>query len=391
MSRIFKGSLAGILLVTLAITFLASPVLALPPDPDNAALLYYQGFLTLAQLEEMEWDHISNVARGKAEPDDKTREYISKCAGAIQLAEAAAKIPTCHWGIQYSKGLDALMPQMPQTRRLTFVLLCDARISAADGDYKAVLERCLLLKTLARHVGDDTVISYLVSIAVSQATNKRMREIIGRIAGDAELLKWLKNELLTSQDKDLSLVRPLKIEMEIVTDLMRIENVEQMAGVMMGELYREKANKIIKTTNAEILEQAKRIYTERMNSALTVLSTSRPYEQAYTELNQLADDFDKDDPASRTAGAFIPALGRILTLKTRTETHANAVMAGIEILLDRARTGKLPDALPTGLPKDTFSGKDFKYEKTKEGFILHCSDKELGKEEFHQFEFKLSK
>jgi hypothetical protein len=391
MSRIFKSPLAGILLVTLAVTFLASPVLALPPDPDNAALLYYQGFLTLAQLEEMAWDHISNVARGKAEPDDKTRGYISKCAGAIQLTESAAKMPTCHWGVQYSKGLDALMPQMSQTRRLTFVLLCDARISAADGDYKAALERCLLTKTLARHVGDDTVISYLVSIAVSEITNKRMNEIIGRIAGEAELLKWLKNELLTSPDKDLSLIRPLKIEMEIMTNLMRIENVEQMARAMMDEFDREKVNEIIKTTNAEILEQARRIYTERMDSALTVLSTSKPYEQAYTELNELADDFDKDDPASITAGAFIPALGRILTLKTRTETHANAVMAGIEILLDRAKAGKLPDNLPVGLPKDAFSGKDFEYEKTKDGFILRCRDRGFDKDEINQYEFKLSK
>ncbi|MHC4439508.1 MAG: hypothetical protein ACYS3S_19295 [Planctomycetota bacterium] len=391
MNRIFKGSLAGILLVTSAVIFFASPVLALPPDPDNAALLYYQGFLTLAQLEEKAWDHISNVARGKAEPDDKTREYINKCVGAIQLTEAAAKIPTCHWGIQYSKGLDALMPQMSQTRRLTFVLLCDARISAADGNYKAALERCLLTKTLARHVGDDTVISYLVSIAVSEAANKRMNEIIGRVAGDAELLKWLKNELLTSPEKDLSLVRPLKYEIEIFTDLMRIENVEQMARAMMNEFDREKANEIIKTTSAEILEQAKQIYTERMNSALTVLSTSKSYEQAYMQLNELTDGFDEDDPASRTAGAFMPALGRILTLKTRAETHTNAIMAGIEILLVRSRTGKLPDALSVELPKDAFSGKDFEYEKTKDGFILRCRDSGIDKDEINQYEFKLSK
>ena len=172
---------------------------------------------------------------------------------------------------------------------------------------------------------------------------------------------------------------------------MRIENVEQMARVMMGEFDREKANKIIKENNAEILEQAKRIYSERMNSALAVLSTPMPYEQAYTQLNQLADGFDKDDPASRTAGAFMPALGKILLLKMRAETQSNAVMAGIEILLDRARTGQLPDALPSGLPKNPFSGGDFGYEKTKEGFILHCHGKDLDKDEINQYEFKLSK
>ena len=35
--------------------------------------------------------------------------------------------------------------------------------------------------------------------------------------------------------------------------------------------------------------------------------------------------------------------------------------------------------------------KDFKYEKTKAGFILHCPDKDLNKDEINQYEFKLSK
>ena len=97
------------------------------------------------------------------------------------------------------------------------------------------------------------------------------------------------------------------------------------------------------------------------------------------------------NPASRTAGAFMPALTKILALKTRAEAHANAIKAGIEVLLDRARTGQLADTLPAGLPKDSFSGENFKYEKTKEGFILHCRDKELDKDKQNQYEFKLSK
>lgn len=391
MNRIYKGLFAGILLVTLTATFLASPVLAIPPDPDNAALLYYQGFLTLAQLEEVAWDHISNVARGKTEPDDKAREYISKCVGAIQFAEAATKVPTCHWGIRYSQGLDALMPQLSQARRLTFVLITDARIRAADGDYKGALERCLLTKTFALHIGDDTTVSYLVSLAVRGQVYLCMRDVIGRAAGDADLLKWLKNELLTSPGNGLSLVRPLKIEIEIMTDLMRVENVEKMARAMMNDYDKKKADEIVKTATARTLEQAKRLYSERMNSALTVLSTPMPYEQAHSRLNQLADGFDEDDPASRTAGAFMPALGKILLQKTLVDTQANAIKAAIEILLDRAKAGRLADELPAGLPKDAFSGKDFEYEKTKEGFVLRCRDKDLGKNEHYQYEFKLSK
>ena len=109
------------------------------------------------------------------------------------------------------------------------------------------------------------------------------------------------------------------------------------------------------------------------------------------EIKKSENDFDPNDPASEVASAFMPTITRILTLKTRIETHANAIKAGIEILLDRARTGRLADTLPAGLPKDTFSGKDFEYEKTKDGFILRCPGKDLGKNELYQYKFKLSK
>jgi len=44
---------------------------------------------------------------------------------------------------------------------------------------------------------------------------------------------------------------------------------------------------------------------------------------------------------------------------------------------------------PEGLPKDLFSGKDFRYEKTADGFTLRCRGKDLDKNETYQYEFKV--
>jgi hypothetical protein len=353
-------------------------------------LLYYQGFLTLAQLSDEARDHIGDVAQGNVEPDDKVREDVSKCAGAIAFAEAAAKVPACDWGLRYSQGFDALMPQMAQMRFLTFVLIADARIRAADGQYKAALERCLMTGTFARHIGDDTLISYLVSLSVRGREYQCMQDIVGRAAGEAKLLQWLKAELATSDTMTGSPVRPLKIEIETVNNLMRMGNVEKLARAMAGS-DEKKAAQIVRAANEKTLEQARRIYTERMNSALTVLGTSMPYEQAHSRLKQVAGDLDPNDPSAAAVRAFMPSLAAVLTVKTRAETHANAVKAAIEVLLGRAGTGQLPDALPSGLPKDTFSGQDFEYEKTKDGFVLRCRAKDLTKGEIHQYEFKIPK
>ena len=297
MNKICKNSFAGTLFITLAAVIVASPALAIPPDPDNAALLYYQAFLSLAQLSDEARGHIGDVARGETPPDKQVRQDIAKCAGATESAEAAAKVPACNWGVRYSQGFSVLMPQMAQMRHLTFVLIADARIRAADGNYKSAFERCLMTVTFARHIGDDTLISYLVSRSVRGRAYKCMQDVMGRAAGDAKLLQWLKDELAKSGTETLSPVRPLEIERDIASDLMRIENVEKLAQVLAGFGGKISATEIAKKADEKTIEQARRICTERINSAMTIMSTSMPYEQAETQLKQLSGNLDPNDPS----------------------------------------------------------------------------------------------
>jgi hypothetical protein len=396
MQKILNNTFVWTMFICIALT--AVPSHALPPDPDNAALLYYQGFLSLPQLSQEEREHLSAVARGKVTPDDKVREDIFKSGGAIHFAEAAVKVPDCQWGIQFSEGFDALMPQLAQIRFMTFVLVADARVRAADGDYQGALERCLMTETFAYHIGNDTFISYLMTISVRGMAYKCMQDVIGQAAGDAELLQWLQKELATSPISTfspvplriISPVQPLLFERETVTDLMRMENVEKLSRIM-SESKKDKAAEIVRQVNAEILKKSRQIYTERMNSVISIWNSPMPYEQAYSRLEELSNKFDSNDPAAEVAQAFMPAINKIFLQKTWIDTQYNAIKAGIEILLDRAKEGKLPDALPPDLPKDAFSGEDFEYKKTKEGFILHCRDKDLSKNELYQYEFKLSK
>jgi len=393
MKQKYNGLFTQTVFVCMVIALAASPVPAIPNDPDNAALLYYQGFLSLAELDEDARDHIAEVARGEVAPDDKVRQDIHKCKGAIEFAEAADRALFCNWGVRYSQGFECLLPQMAQARYLTFVLAADARLRASDGNYKGALERCLMMGNFARHVGDDTIISYLVSLSVRTLGYKCMREVIGQAADDEELLKWFRNELVTSSGDSLSVVRPLKIEIEIVTDLMRMENVEKLARVLadssLGALAgsnEKKIAEIVKAVDEKILEQARQIYSERMNSALVVLSTPMPYELADAQLKLSSDNFDPNNPAEALAGAFVPAFSRIYSQETMRRTSFNAVIAAIEIYLHRIKTGKLPNELPKDMPKDSFSGKDFDYEKNDDSFVLSCQDKDS---DVYKFKFKI--
>ncbi len=137
---------------------------ALPADPNNAALLYYQGFLILADLDKDAKELIAKVARGDAPPDDKVREHIAKCHEAIEFAEAAIDLPTCDWGLRFSEGYEASIIHLTSARSLIMILVADARVRASDGDHRGAFERCLMTIRFARHIGDDTVISFLVSL-----------------------------------------------------------------------------------------------------------------------------------------------------------------------------------------------------------------------------------
>lgn len=389
MSRVYKSAFTAIVLAGFICTMAASPARAYPPDPDNAALLYYQGFLSMPQLSKEAREHLSNVARGKVAPDDKVRQTIDESSGGIHFVEAGVKVPVCQWGIQFSEGFDALMPQFAQIRLLAFALTADARVRAVDGDYKGALERCLMTERFALHVGDDTLISYLVSTSLRNLAYTCMQDVIGQAAGDVELLQWLKEELAQSEVNALSLIRPMKFEIESVTELMQMKNIKELAR-MLANSDEKKMAEIISKTDSKLLQNARQVYSERMNSMMEVLETPMPYKQAYSQLTNLAGDLDPSDQTATAARYFIPAINKVFSQKTWIETQDNAIKAAIEILLDRARTRKLANELPAGLPKDAFSNEDFKYERTKEGFILHCSGKDLGKNKLYQYEFKLS-
>ena len=131
-----RSNIERSVLVVIGLVWVALPAVpaagAIPPDPDNAALLYYQALLTMPNPDSQTEELLRDVARGDVLPD-QVRTYLEKCHNTIEFVEAAADVPTCHWGFRFSQGLDLQMPQLSQIRRLAFVLVADARLHAFDG------------------------------------------------------------------------------------------------------------------------------------------------------------------------------------------------------------------------------------------------------------------
>ena len=369
-----------------------SPAVAYPPD--NAAVLYYKAFLILEEPSEDVEKMITDLRDGKIKPNDEIRQYLQDNRHAIEFVETAAEVQNCDWGYDISKGFEVLLPELSKIRRMAFLLTDNAQVLAEQGDYKAALGKCLTINKMSRHVGDRMLISYLVGNALNSLANKHIGKILSQMPDDVETLTWLKNQLYDITSRANTLKRALSSEREIALQQIRkdkIGNILDELGDVPDGMSKEVIEKV-RNGDEEFFAASREYYSNFISSMQVALVL--PYAQSLKQLEQLRDKAEKqaaDNPATILSAALWPAVTKICTLEVRARTNVNALKAAIDIYIVKAKTGRLPDTLPAGLPRDLYSGKDFKYEKTKEGFILHCQGKDLDKDEFFKFEFKIPK
>jgi len=171
-------------------------------------------------------------------------------------------------------------------------------------------------------------------------------------------------------------------------DLMRMDHVETFADLMCDGDESMRSLILSKATE-EGLSRMRRSCSEGNTAAIRVLEASLPYEEAVAQLDRLCSNSEGDELAGLVSCRLLGRIARIYNLQTRGQAQSNATKAGVEICLRRLETGTLPDNLPEGLPKDPFSGEDFEYERTAEGFTLRCRVREFKTERLHEYAFNL--
>jgi hypothetical protein len=244
---------------------------------------------------------------------------------------------------------------------------------------------------MGKHAGDDTLIHRIIGIAMGFLASNCISDILPQVSNNLELLQWLREQLVDVSSRGLEMKTAIANEIDIFGE--HINREEILAAIAEGEIInRAKVPKEILEGDEEFFAKAREYWYIVMTR--TQRAYDLPYSQAYQEFENLSSEVKKaasEKPEAKITMFFFPATSEACSELTRRRTQFNAVLAGIEIYIIRAKTGKLPDELPAGLPKDMFSGKDFLYEKTDAGFILKCQGKNLTRNIVHQFEFKVGK
>ncbi|UCG46347.1 MAG: hypothetical protein JSU94_12660 [Phycisphaerales bacterium] len=378
----------GILLIAAAF---AAGLSVSPSPPDNAAVLYYQAGSLYNGDSKIERT-VADFAEGKTKSSKTIEDALEKNRRAIWLVLDASEVENCDWGLDYSQGSEMRAPSYHPLRQLAILIVADARILAQKGDYRTALTRCISLYRTARHVNDRILISHLVAVALEALANDCVIGIVSEMPEDEELLRWLKAELAKIDAVPLSLGQVLRGERQANLISMSPERLTKALDTSTDKRFKDVIAKSIRDKNEEFFRKNRQYwknYIGRVTDAFDL-----PYAKAHSQLNRLAEELPKDPEenpdAVLTALLFGPPMKRICTLSVRSKTHYNAVKAGVEVYIVRARTGRLPDALPSGLPGDLFSGKAFKYEKAGKGFILHCQGKDLDNDTTYSYGFGTS-
>jgi hypothetical protein len=402
-----RTTLKGVLI---GIVFLAAAGQAFAYPPDNAAVLYYKACMIMEEPN----DAVEKMLRQLSKDDSRVNEQVRLCLESnrevIREIVTAAQIKNCDWGYDFSQGAFMLLPHLKKFRDAACLLAADAKILAEKGNYKTAIERCITIHKMGIHLGDDFLISRLVGNAIGTLANKCIVEILPQVSNDTETLQWLRTQLADVSSRYPSIGATVRKDAGIWSNSINREGILEVvrnSGLSKNDL--DKAEQVIRQNDnnefyVRIIEYYKHI-TSRIQIAYDL-----PYPQAKQVLGDLykeVKDTAKEKPEAAITEVLLPVINRALTVDTRERTRLNAVRAGIEIYIIRAKTGKLPDELPAGLPKDMFSGKDFLYEKTDAGFILtgqgkdldddiigfvlNSQGKDLDKDIVQKYEFKVAK
>ncbi|MEN6384068.1 MAG: hypothetical protein ABFD79_02610 [Phycisphaerales bacterium] len=375
--------------ITTIIILLNSIVIAYPSDPDNAALLYYQAFLLCGQPDTATETILRDVLDGSVEPNDKVIECVDKNKQTIRLAIEASKISYCDWGLKYSDGLSMEMPYLGHTRLLTYLMICEARILARNGDFRTALDLCLAVQRMARQHGESTDVGYLMGNSISKRSSACIQDILSKMPANFEIIDWLEKELCYIDAMPFSLPKILEDSSAIFRTYINKKKANELFSTELPDkTFQSLARARISNGNDEFFKQNAAYWDSYVGNVRSAMALA--YMQAYPKLQGLVkDNSETDKPQATFARLLMPGYDKIYDIGVASQTQFNAVRAAIEIYKIQNIRCKLPDELPADLPKDLFSDKPFVYEKTSDGFVLRCQGKDLSKDETYEYKFKV--
>ncbi len=347
---------------------------------DNAALLYYQALSECPNSAPFSPAERDAIRSGNGS-SDILRRVADEHRTVIRLVETGSLISHSDWNVPSYGRIEYGSIWELRLRKLAEIVDADARLLAATGDEKGAFKRCLTLRQMALHMGDDPDLGFYAMVYYRYAL-KSVKRILGQVPVDVQLLAWL-NDRLAIRPRTVNwmmsyMEMTFKFEFDQLPQFMGtvggLRNIRTVRPNDGSAAYKTKKKAWDDLDDGELIRLVKERYIPFQKEVRNILAGFEPpYEQADMRLHKLIDamhEESKDDPLLVTWLLEPRALCRARDLFIEIQTEINALNTALEVYLIQAQTGRLPKALPLDSPINPYNNEDFRYKLTDDGFAL---------------------
>jgi hypothetical protein len=346
-------------------------------------------------------------------PLGEARKFLQKHRYLLRQLEVGARRRTVEWDytLEEPDPISLLLPDVQWMRNYPPIIILQARLALAEGNFTAAAHHLETGFAFARHVGEGpTLINKLVGFTIAMGFASAVADFVER--ADAPNLYWALTALprpLIDQRRSLEWeYRVVELQIPELDDLDRERSAEQwddalrrvrthLRGLSKGEKFFPKdcapgdpatkspdlpvARKLVARTRGLKAEQIEAMPASQV-LLLYIMATYReerddwyrasylPYPQG-RPLFEAAEKRLRDGPAAEgrvPARLFLPALNKVMSAQARVERNLAALRI-VEALrmYAAAHDGKLPDKLDdvteAPIPSDPGTGKPFEYSR----------------------------
>ncbi|MCK4999237.1 MAG: hypothetical protein KAS23_06870, partial [Anaerohalosphaera sp.] len=338
--------------------------------------------------------------------------YVNANRKAIELTIEASKLEYCDWGEQFSLD-DPNYSTLDGILYLAELLLADIRIRLDSEEPQKLVQRCIDVYDITSHIDAKSSIGFVIKIVLEDKASDALALILSKESVNIDTLELLKHKLLEHQKSRTPFIDSFDHETaRIAAELEKATKAKAKSDMTFQDLFRDNEElrlcfywqlAQVKDFNKENwgLVCPKNNYYYIQHSKAIRQAIQKPYQKAYPEIVRLEekalnDSHTKDETTGKStihydalSTSSMSSVKGVYSYSIRSDTHFNALLCAVDVYIIKAKTGKLPDALPANRAKDIFSGEDFVYERTVDGFVLRCRGKDVRKDKVHQWEFKV--
>ena len=370
----------------------------LVPKEQNGAVVYAKVFkmlytepankdveilehLIMKETDSLEQQYVSDRVRNIPDLWSASRLAAQRLEVVVPLVKEAQARPKCKFPVNWEAGTAAILPHYSGLRKLTRVLSAQAVVDAIDGKMAGAFHKIELALKTARAAKDDPIlISTLVTASSTRIANNYLRKVLEYGTPDESQARKLYG-MLSDMGLRQEFVNAMKGERAMG---MWCFNLARKQGMMaLGEsTSRNKPSAgigrfVIRSASYAwhpVLYADGRCYLKQM--AKSINDSTKSYR--LSDLRQLEIEQRSVPRYAVITNILFPVYSRASAAVDGALADTSLTQILVAAQVYKAEIGHYPESINElrakvrySIPLDPFSGRDFMYKRTPQGFQVY--------------------